>query len=138
MDTARTGTILRRSVPREGQIEIRVLVALEDDYRAYREVITAGIQILRPHAEVETASLEALGERIERFDPHLVVCSLPNAVDPGGRLAWVELSVDPLQPSKICVGGRYSERTNPTLDVLLAVIDEVEELVQTNTDLRGC
>lgn len=117
---------------------MRILVALEGAYRAYREVITAGIQILRPHAEVEAASLEALGERIERFDPHLVICSQPNSVDPGGRLAWVELLMELTHPSKICVGGRYSERTNPTLDALLAVIDEIEELVQTNNDVRGC
>ena len=116
----------------------RVLVALGDGYRAYREVIAAGIQILRPHVEVDTSSLEALGERIEHFDPHLVVCSQPNTVGPGGRPASIELSVDPLQPSKICVGGHYSERTNPTLDVLLEVIDEVEELIRTNNDLRGC
>ena len=53
-------------------------------------------------------------------------------------MAWVELSVDPTRPSKICVGGRYSESTNPTLEVLLAVIDEVEELIQTNNHLRRC
>jgi F420-dependent methylenetetrahydromethanopterin dehydrogenase len=117
---------------------MRVLVAFEDDYRAYREVIAATIGVLRPHAEVQAASLEALGERIERFDPHLVVCSRPNTWDPGGRLAWVELSVDLLRPTKICVGGSYSERINPTLEVLLMVIDEVEELIRMNEDLQGC
>jgi hypothetical protein len=127
-------------VPREGgaEIEMRILVALEDDYRTYRDVIAAGIQILRPHAEVDTALLEALGERIERFDQHLVVCSQPNTVEPGGRLGWVELLMEPVHSSKICVGGRYSERTNPTLKVLTAVIDEVEELLQMKNYLRGC
>jgi hypothetical protein len=115
-----------------------MLVAFEEDYRAYRDVLAAAIRILRPQAEVENASLESLGERIEHFDPELVVCSRPNTVDPGGRIAWVELSIDPTRPSKVCVGGRYSESTNPTLEVLLAVIDEVEELIQTNTDLKGC
>jgi hypothetical protein len=36
------------------------------------------------------------------------------------------------------VGGRYSEQTNLTLDALLAVIDEVEELIRTNGVLGGC
>jgi hypothetical protein len=112
---------------------MRILVVFEDDYRAYREVLAVGIRLLRPHAEVETASLEALGERIERFDPELVICGRHKAVDSDGRLAWVELSVDPFQPARIRVGGRYSERTNPTLEVLVSVIDEVEALVQTNT-----
>jgi F420-dependent methylenetetrahydromethanopterin dehydrogenase len=117
---------------------MRVLVAFEDDYRAYREVIAAGIRVLRPRTEVETAALEALEERLERFDPQLVVCSRPNTLAPRQLAAWVEIPVDPIRPTKICVGGRYSESTNPTLDVLLEVIDEVEELIQRLGDPRGC
>ena len=112
---------------------MRVLVAFEDDYRLYREVIAAATRILRPHAEVESASLEALGERIEHFDPHLVICGGHDAKPSGDRLAWVELSVDSLQPAKVWVDGRYSERTNTTLEELLAVIGEVEEVIQTST-----
>ena len=117
---------------------MRVLVAFEDDCHAYQGVIAASIRVLRPHTEVETATLDALGEAVERFDPELVICSRPNTVDPGGRIAWVELSVDPTQPTKVCVGGRYSESTNPTLEALLAVIDEVEELIQTDNHLGRC
>jgi hypothetical protein len=117
---------------------MRILVVFEDDYRTYREVLAVGIRLLRPRAEVETASLEALGEHIERFDPELVICSGHEAVDPVGRPAWVELSVDPLQPAKIRVGERYSERTNPTLEVLVSVIDEVGELIQMTSNFRGC
>jgi hypothetical protein len=124
--------------PRSKQIEIRVLVAIDEVYRTYQGVIASAIRVLRPHIEVETATLDALGEAVERFDPELVICSRPNTVDPGGRMAWVELSVDPTRPSKICVGGRYSESTNPTLEALLTVIDEVEELVQTNNHFRRC
>jgi hypothetical protein len=46
--------------------------------------------------------------------------------------------MDPLRPTRVCVGGRYSERTTPTLDMLLGVINEVEELLRTNEDLGGC
>jgi hypothetical protein len=101
-------------------------VALEDDYRAYREVIAAGIRILRPHAEVETANLEALEEELERFDPQLVICSGHKQVESGGKPAWIELSMDPTQPTKISIGGRYLERSNPTVETLLEVIDELE------------
>src|SRR3712207_5623128 len=78
---------------RAQQVEMRILVVFEDDYRTYREVLAVGIRLLRPRAEVETASLEELGERIERFDPDLVICGGCEAVDSGGRPAWVELSV---------------------------------------------
>jgi hypothetical protein len=117
---------------------MRILVSFEPGFLAYQGVITASIRILRPHAEVQTATPDALGEEVERFDQELVICSRPNTVDPGGRIAWVELSLESDRPSKICVGGRYSEPLNPTLEVLLEVIDEVERLIQTNDTLRGC
>jgi hypothetical protein len=115
--------------------KMRILLAFEDDYRVYRDVVGAGIRILRPHAEVETASLDALRERIKRFDPDLVICSGHEVVDSDSRLAWVDLSVDPTRPAKVSVGGRHSELTNSTLEALLVVIDDVEELIQKNNDL---
>jgi hypothetical protein len=130
--TRRCYSLFGKSSAQRGQIEIRILVALEDHYRAYREVIAVGIRILRPHAEVEIASPERLGERIERFEPDMVICGGHEAVEPEGKPAWVELSLDPRQPSKIWFDGRYSERTDPTLEVLVAVIDEAEELLQAN------
>ena len=118
---------------------IRVLLAYEDEYRAYREVISAGIQIVRPHVEVDISSLEALEESIERFDPHLVICSQPNTYDPGGRPAWVENSVNNVRmPSTICVGGHCSKRADLSFEMLLEVIDGVEKLVQTENYRRGC
>ena len=122
-------------------VAARILVALEDEYRAYREVIAVAIRLLRSHAWVESAGLEALAEEIERLDPHLVVSSRPNTVDPASRSAWVELSIDPTRPTRVCIGGRYSGRTNPTLEVLLGIVDIVEEhLARTESGdlLRGC
>jgi hypothetical protein len=117
---------------------MRILISFEAAYLAYQGVIAASIRILRPHTEVETTTLDALGEEVECFDPELVICSRPNTVNPGGSLAWIELSIDSTRPSKVCVGGRYSESTNPTLEVLLAVIDEVEEFIRVNNHLVGC
>jgi hypothetical protein len=117
---------------------VRVLVAIEDDYRSYREVIAVGICVLRPHTEVETAPLRELEERIERFDPQLVVCSRPNTLTSRRCAAWVELPLDPTRSTKICVAGRYSKRSNPAIDVLIAVIDEVEQFLETDHDFEGC
>ena len=122
-------------------VAARILVVFEDEYRAYRETIAAAIRILRPRTQVESAELEALAEEVERLDPHLVVCSRPNTVDPRGRPAWVELPIDPTRPARVCIGGRYSERTNPTLEVLLQVVDEVEERlarIEGGDLLLGC
>jgi hypothetical protein len=109
-----------------------VLVATEDEYRAYREVIAAGIGTLRPGIVVTAIGLDRLEGELERLDPQVVVCSRPGgSAEAEGRLAWVELSLDPTGPTKISFGGRRSESTNPTLETLLAVIDEAEEPLRT-------
>jgi hypothetical protein len=109
---------------------LRVLVCLENDYRSYREVIAAGIQILRPHTEVVTAELDVLKDEVRHFDPHLVICSLPASAGNEEIVCWVQLSLEcPTQPSVVCIDGRYSEHNNPTLENLLRVLDEVEQLL---------
>ncbi len=89
-------------------------------------MIAAAFLILRPRAEVETARLDALKEQIARFDPRVVICSQPNTIDPGGRPTRIELSLDPTQPTKVRVSGRYSELSSPALKALLGVIEETE------------
>ena len=105
--------------------DIRVLVALEDDYRAYREMIATTLRFLRPEAKVESAALERLEEDLGRFDPQVVICNGHKDLEPDGSRAWIELSMNPTLPAKISVGGRYFELTNPSVEALLEVIDEV-------------
>ena len=102
------------------------MVALEDDYRAYRETIAASLRVLRPGAKVESTTIEALEEELERFDPQVVICGGHEDVEADrSRPVWIELSLDPTLPAKISVGpGRCYELTNPTLEELLEVIDE--------------
>jgi hypothetical protein len=130
--------LLWRQRSREEWDEIKILVSLEDEYRSYREVIAATIRILRPHAEVATSDLDALGEEMARFDPHVVICRRSRPPTSSGVAAWVELAVGLAGPARVCVGGRYSEQNSSTLDALLAVIDEVERLIQAGEDLRRC
>jgi hypothetical protein len=104
-------------------------VAFEDSYHAYRDTIAAVIRILRPEIEVKSITLEELEGELERFDPEVVICSGHKEVELCTRLAWIELSVDPTIPAKISVGGRHFERTNPTVEELLEIIDEVRQRI---------
>lgn len=108
---------------------MRVLVAFGDEHRAYREVIAAGIRILRPQVEVATATPTEIEREIESFDPQVVVCGVPGNADPGDVPAWVELPVEPQRPARIRVGGSRRASVNLDLEGLLAVVDEAEELV---------
>jgi hypothetical protein len=98
-------------------------VALKDDYRVYRETLATSPRVLRPHAEVRSTTIEALKEELECFDPQVVICGGHEDVEADSRPAWIELSLDPTQPTKISIGIGYLEWTNPTVEALLEVID---------------
>ena len=104
-------------------------MALEDDYRAYREMIAASLRILRPDLKVKSSALEVLEEELERFDPEVVICGGHEDVEAHRRPAWIELSLDPTHPTKISVGGRSLVRINPGVKALIEIIDEVEQLL---------
>ena len=89
--------------------------------------MASAVRTHRPHTEV-----------VARFDPHLVIRSQPNTVDPGGRPAWVELPPDPERLAEICLDGERSEVINPALDELLSVVDETKRLDRTKRELGYC
>ena len=117
---------------------MRILVSYEQSYHVYSDALERAISGLRPEVEVASCTLAEIGEQLESFDPHLVVSSRPNTVDPGGRAAWYRLSPEPDEPSEACLGGRRWRRLNPPLEELLSFIDEVEALVRSGREVGGC
>jgi hypothetical protein len=112
------------------QARIKILIAFEDEFRAYRQTLAAAIGIVRPDAEVVTVEAHEVRGVVERSGPDMVICSLPKDGDTNCVRAWIELSLDPTRPTKVRVDGEYSEIINPTLDALLVIIDEVEQLTR--------
>ena len=117
---------------------MRILISYEDSYHVHSDTLERVLRGLRPDAEVAACRLSVIAEQVESFNPHLVVSSRQNTVDPRGRTAWYRLSPEPDQPSEACLGGRHSRRHNPPLEELLSFIDEVEALVRSGRDLGGC
>jgi hypothetical protein len=95
---------------------IRVLVAFEDQYRSYREVIAAAIRVLRPQVEVSTTDLDGLEAQVARLNPRVVISSqeVPTGLRPGVTWFEVPLEVGPW--------------TQPTMETLLEAIDAAENL----------
>jgi len=113
-------------------VETRVLVALEEEYRAYREVLAAGVKSMRPGAQVATTLPFLLEAEVARFDPQVIICSGSGAADSGNATTWIGLSTDFSRPSVVRFGGRHFEQSNPTVDVLLAIVDETGRLAEAN------
>ena len=94
---------------------MRVLVALEDDYRLYREMLVAGLRIKRTAAEVQSTTLESLEEELERFDPQVIICSGNMDVRSNGGREWIEMSMGSALPARVSTGhGGGYEMANPT------------------------
>jgi hypothetical protein len=90
-------------------------VAFDDQYRTYREVIAAAIQVLRPQVEASTTDLDGLEAQVARLNPQVVISSqnrLPS-LRPGGTWVHVPLEVGP--------------RTEVTMETLLEAIDRVDK-----------
>jgi hypothetical protein len=117
---------------------MKILVAFEDDYRAYREIIAEAILSLRPRIQVRPARQEDLEEELASFTPDLVICGCSNAGYSKGRAAWVELSTTTDQLVEICLGGKQREGKAPALIELLSIIDETEERLREDPLLNGC
>ena len=117
---------------------MRILISYEESYHLYSDALQRALSGLRPAAEVAACRLTVIGEQLESFNPHLVVSSRPNTVDPGGAAAWYRLSPEPDEPSEACLRGRRWQRLNPPLEELVAFIDEVEALVRSGRELGGC
>ena len=70
---------------------MRVLVAFENVRSVYSRTIIRAICELRSGLDVRSSGLEGLEQKLESFDPHVVVSSRPNGEHPGLRGAWVHI-----------------------------------------------
>jgi hypothetical protein len=93
---------------------IRVLVAFDDQYKTYREVIAAAIQVLRPQVEVSTTGLDDLEAQVARLNPRVVISSQNRLASLRPRGTWVQVPLE------------VGPRTQVTLENLLEAIDGVD------------
>jgi|SRR5215210_4191555 len=113
---------------------MRVLLAFEEEYRAYIGAVANAIRTFRSHVEVALTNTQELEAEVERFNPQLVICSSPipsNPVDPQ-LISSIEISPESDQPSSFRVGERHWESTNPTLGETLSVVDETNLLYRAS------
>jgi hypothetical protein len=114
---------------------MRVVVACAPRY--YREVIGETIQGLRPAVEVVILDPEELADGLSHLDPDLVISVRPASLDPGGRSAWVQFVPYEKPAATVSIGGRRQELEEMTLEDLLWVVDQAEELSRRRKDLRN-
>jgi hypothetical protein len=120
--------------------KMKVLLALEVEYRTYMEAMAAAIREFRPDMEVVAISRgpKDLESETKRLEPQLVICSPPVPDNPvAKRLALIELSPDSAQPTNFRVGERHWQSANPTLGEILSVVDETKGLFRAWREQGG-
>jgi hypothetical protein len=112
---------------------LRVLIAYEDTYLVYAEVLGVAVGYAEPEAEVRVVPLRGLRADVSSFGPHLVISSQPTDALPGVG-AWFALSPEPNEPSEFRLGERRRECINPDLGFLEEAVGEVGCLVRAGRD----
>ena len=110
---------------------VRVLVTVEP--RMYREAIALAVQRNRPNSEVMHLSEEVMDGQAKYFAPHVLVRNYSDGEVPEGLLGGVVCRVEVIytdgMAARVSVGGRSYTIEDATIDDLLALVDEAEDLV---------
>ena len=107
---------------------VRILVAIKP--RVYREVLALSLQHYRPDDEVLISPPETLDGEVERFKPHLVVCTEGAVPDiPSGVLCRVEIMFSDGLDARIGVNGQVAEAKDVGTQDLFALVDRTEKMI---------
>ncbi|QIN81343.1 hypothetical protein GBA63_00930 [Rubrobacter tropicus] len=105
---------------------LRVLISFTPEYAAYGEAFFLGLLGSRPKAHTRLVPFREAGEAVERFQPHLVISDGAVAA-PGAAKA--RIASEPTEPSTMRLGGVVRTVVNPSVEDLLAFVEEVAEFV---------
>jgi hypothetical protein len=111
-----------------------VLVLVSIDPHAYNEAIGIVLAKLRPHLDVRIIDPEELEAKVAGLHPEVVIGGLPEAATAGAKIAWAEFSPYDEPAARVRVGGRRWELCDVSLDHLLSVVDEAEQIARTGKD----
>ena len=109
---------------------LRIVVANEP--RAYRDAIAGAVARLRPDTEVIDVAPEHLDAAITRHRPGLVICSWLTGAMEDHAPAWILLYPDFVNEATICVAGEPTTIPNVDFATLLAVVDRVAAMAETD------
>lgn len=104
---------------------ISVLVAFGRRHYCYGAALAHAIRSLRPLANVALSRLERADGLLAAPGPQLVITDQPEDVVGASAPARLEISTDPREPSRFSAESLTRELSNPTLEEVLAVVDEV-------------
>lgn len=107
---------------------MHIIVANEP--RAYREVIAAALQALRPQVTITMVESAGLDEAVGRLAPQLVLCSRLTEIVETRTPGWVVLYPDGAAHVLISLTGQRTTVADIELTALLVIVDQTLRLAQ--------
>ena len=112
---------------------VRVLITVEP--RMYREALALAVQHHRPDAEVLLVPESTMDGQVSGFAPHVLVRNDTDGVVPEGLLGSVVCRMEVLytdgMAARVSVGESSYTIEDATMEDLLTLVDEAEELVSS-------
>lgn len=109
---------------------MRVLITIKP--QMYRETLALALHKHRPDAEVMLAPASYLDDQIDGFEPDLLVRNDNDGLSPDylNTIAFrIEILLTDGMGARINLGGQVRKIEDMSVDDLLSVLDEVEELL---------
>ena len=109
---------------------MRILITITP--QMYREALALAVHRHRPDLEVRLASPENALEQVRSFAPHLLVRNDNDGIDSdvlAGVPCWVEVTYTDGMDARINLGGSIEEVSDMTMDGLLAVVENAEQMI---------
>ncbi|HET8522394.1 MAG TPA: hypothetical protein VFL82_04115 [Thermomicrobiales bacterium] len=104
----------------------RIIIANEP--RFYREVIAAGLKLLRAHIEITVVDPADIIASVAQLQPQLLVCSELTDSLAAASPTWILLPIDDRDPVVFNVGGERTTSGSIEFQDLLSAIDLAEQL----------
>jgi hypothetical protein len=115
-------------------LTVRILITVKP--RMYREAIAMAIYRHRPDAEILLAPPESVDGESSRFRPHLMVRNDTEGATldtPAGEVYQVKVLYSDGLDAEVSLDGRSRTVRDMSLDDLLRIVDEAEELIPSET-----
>jgi hypothetical protein len=119
--------------PERSTHTVRILITVSP--LMYREALALSIHKHRPLHEVRIASPEVAEEEVGRFEPHLLIRTDNDGLNPEvleGVASWMEVIYTDNMATRIVLDGRIDEVPDACTDDLLAAVDETEGLISAD------
>ena len=106
-------------------------IAIANEPFAYRDVLCFTLRMLRPDVVIHDPEPEDLVAIVDRYAPHLVICSRESLIPPSLERAWLVINQNGNARAILAMKSSRAEVDNVDFEGLMALISRAENAMLT-------